>query len=74
MTGETIVVIGAHYWGKGEDLATAKRNFRQAGGTLKQGYVILTFDAETEFLGINDMGYYSWRGNAPTEQRVEPKG
>jgi hypothetical protein len=68
-----IVVIGPNYWGKGPDLKTAKDNFTRHGGRLSGGYRILTFDDETTFLGVNEMGYYSWRGNAPTEKDVAPR-
>lgn len=69
----TVVVIGHHYWGKGETLPEAKANFRRFGGRLSLGYRILEFDAETEFLGVDDMGYYRWKGNAPTEKDVAPR-
>lgn len=61
----TTVIIGVNYWGKGDDLAEAKKNFRRAGGTLSKGYMILTFDAESTFEGVDGMGRYTWLGNAP---------
>lgn len=79
--GETIVVIGMYYWGKGETLAEAKANFRKQGGVLSNGYTIYTFDAETEFIGVDDMARFHYkrtdgkdeRPNPPTEQIIQPK-
>lgn len=65
-----VVVMGPYYWGAGKDLATAKRNFRAEGGRLTRGYVILTFDDETEFKGVDGMGRVSWIGNEPASKRV----
>lgn len=80
-TGETIVVIGQFYWGKGSTLVEAKKEFRKQGGTLSKGYVILTFDAETKFGGVDDMGRYHYermdgkdeRPNPPSQEIVDPK-
>lgn len=78
---ETIVIIGQFYWGKGSTLDEAKKEFRKQGGSLSRGYVILTFDAETEFGGVDDMGRYHYtrrdgkdeQPNAPTQKVVDPK-
>lgn len=70
----TIVVIGPNYWGKGATLAEAKRNFTKFGGCLSDGYLILTFSAETEFIGVDDIGRYHWRGDVPARREVKPRG
>jgi hypothetical protein len=70
---ETIVIYGGQRWGRGSDLAEAKRNWRAQGGRLSNGYVVLTFDAATEFKGFDQMGRYHWVGNEPTEQEIQPR-
>jgi hypothetical protein len=72
-TGETVVIIGGGYWAKGTDLPDAKKNFRKYGGSLSRGYGIVTFDAETEFHGVDDFGRYHWKGNKPTIREVKPR-
>lgn len=77
-----IVVIGWHYWGKGKDLATAKKNWRAQGGRLSDGYTILEFDEVTEFKGVDDFSRYHWgttdgsdpHDHAPKETDVAPRG
>lgn len=69
----TYVVMGQNYWGSGSDLDAAKARFRREGGRLTSGYLLLTFDDETEFLGVDTAGRYSWNGNRPTEQVVQPR-
>lgn len=69
----TTVLIGQMRWGSGVDLDAAKRRFKREGGQLTRGYTVLTFDDETEFLGVDQMGRYSWRGNAPQETAVPPR-
>lgn len=66
MSTETIVVIGHNHWGRGTTLPEAKKVFQTHGGKLGNGYAVLTFDGETEFLGVDWMGSYSWVGNEPT--------
>lgn len=81
-TGETFVIFGQFYWGKGSTLAEAKKNFTDHGGVLSNGYAILTFDAETEFEGVDNMGRYFYKrrdgkdeaANQPTEEIVQPRG
>lgn len=70
---ETIVVIGYQAWGKGTTLAEAKKNMRNAGGALSNGYMILTFDKDTTFHGVDQHGRYEWTGNAPTQTKVPGK-
>lgn len=54
-TGLT-VVIGNGYYGSGKTLEEAKKRFRYEGGKLAKGYDILTFDAQTEFHFVDQMG------------------
>ena len=55
---ETFVVLGHNYWGKGDTLDKAKRQFQREGGKLSKGYGILYFDADTTFHGIDGLGRY----------------
>ena len=73
-TTETHVVIGNGSWGSGDTLAEAKANFRRHHGRLSDGYVALTFDADTEFVGVDQMGYVHWKGNAPAEAHHPARG
>lgn len=80
--GETFVIFGLYYWGKGSTLAEAKKAFTEQGGVLSNGYTILTFDADTKFGGVDGMGRYYFERrdgkdetpNQPTEQIVKPRG
>jgi hypothetical protein len=70
----SVLVIGNHYWGHAEDLATAKKNFRQQGGQLSLGYSIFEFGS-LEFRGVTQMGYIQWKGDGePVVTEVPPKG
>ena len=79
--GPTFLVAGNHYYGTGPDLTTAKANFRKYGGTLSDGYTIVEFDSETEFVGMDDLGRYHYkrrdgrdaRPNTPKETLVNPR-
>jgi hypothetical protein len=71
--GQT-VVLGYWQWGAADTLPDAKRNFQAQHGRVSDGYMILVFDADTEFLGVDDVGRYHYRGNAPTETLVKPRG
>lgn len=68
-----ILVAGNRRWGAGDTLAAAKRNWQSQGGRLADGYTIYVFDSETEFLGVDSMGGYSYTGTAPTETVVKPR-
>lgn len=68
--GVTVVMGGGH-WGRGADLAEAKREYRRAGGRLSGGYAVLVFEPDTLFLGIDGMGSYQWLGNPPVVEQVE---
>lgn len=70
MTG-TIVAVSPNYWGAGRDLAEAKRNLRKQGGSTAGEHLILTFDDDTEFLGIDELGRYHYNGNPPVEQVID---
>jgi hypothetical protein len=70
---ETYVVIGHHYWDKGSTIDEAKKVFRREGGQLIKGYVILTFDAETQFFGVDSHGYYEYKGHAPTITKINAR-
>lgn len=68
-----IVVMGQFYWGKGDDLAEAKRQFKSQGGTLTRGYEIFEFPPETLFMGVNQMGVISWDGPGPKRTEVKAR-
>lgn len=70
----TVVVIGPNYWGSGDTVAAAKRRFTAEGGRLARGYVVLTFSPDSEFKGVDGMGYVHWDGPAPAEEHVAPRG
>jgi hypothetical protein len=71
-TGLT-VVMGQYYWGSGATLDEAKKRFRSMGGRLSQGYGIYVFDADTEFLYVDQMGRITYYGNPPTETIVKAR-
>lgn len=66
------VVIGQNCWGADNDLSKAKRKFKAQGGRLTRGYTILEFDAQSEFTGIDGMGYVLYRGNEPHAVNIKP--
>jgi hypothetical protein len=68
------LIIGAGYWGKGGDVDEAKREFRRAGGRLSDGYSVVTFPADTLFLGVDGMGSYHWLGEQPTSEQHKRRG
>lgn len=68
-----VLVMGQYYWGVGSTLAGAKHKFKQEGGFLSKGYIVYEFDDETEFLGVDGMGRFNYRGNEPAETRFPPK-
>ena len=69
-----ILIIGNHYWGKGETLEKAKAQFRREGGRLSLGYIILDFGDDLEFKGVDQMGRVYWNGEGrPTETEVAPR-
>lgn len=73
------LVIGNHYWGRGNDLATAKKNFREQGGQMSKGYTILEFGPDQEFMGVDPVfGQVSWKNDdgsdrEPKATEVKPK-
>lgn len=66
------VVCGHGYYGRSNTVVAAKANFRQYGGRLKDGYVILEFGPGSAFVGISAMG---WRylGDPPKVTEVQPR-
>ena len=72
VTGETIV-LGNNYWGKGKDKDEALAQFLKHGGRPGLGYTVVTFDDDTEFVGVHSVdGAVSWRGNEPTHVDIPP--
>ncbi len=78
--GDTVIgkkgltlIMGGNRWGAGADLAAAKKEWQRQGGVLSRGYTVLTFDADTEFHGVDQMGRLHYRGNGPAERQVKPR-
>jgi hypothetical protein len=69
-----ILIMGNRRWGVGATLAEAKRNWQAQGGRLSDGYTIITFDADTEFHGVDQMGRYQYVGNEPKAENVNRVG
>ena len=75
----TVLVIGQHYWGHGEDLAAAKKNFKVEGGVLSSGYQIFEFPPELTFTGVDMIGQVHWEraeeyaDMKPTVTEVKPR-
>lgn len=71
--GWVLVMGGDGMYGKygaGPTLEQAKAEFRKVGGRLGLGYSVFRFDPETDYLGVNQMGAYSFRGSPPAEEKV----
>lgn len=64
-SGDTYVVMGQNYWGRGKDVAEAKKNFRAQGGVLGKGYGVFYFPNTSTFEGVDQMGRLHWRGTEP---------
>lgn len=71
-TGQ-VLVTGNRRWGAGDTLAEARKNWQRQGGRISDGYTIVTFDDATEFHGVDQMGGYSYVGNAPTVETVSAR-
>ena len=70
----SVLVIGQHVWGYGDDLGTAKANFRKYGGRLTYGYTIFEFQHGLEFKGVDQLGYVHWTGKGePRQTEVAPR-
>lgn len=69
----TYVLIGQNHWGKGTSLVEAKSNFRKQGAALSRGYTLLTFDDDTEFKGVDEVGRYHYVGIQPEIKEFPPK-
>lgn len=68
------VLVGFHVWGAGPTLEEAKKEFRKADGRLGDGYMILVFDKDTEFTGVNRIdGSTEYVGNPPQRTLVQGK-
>ncbi len=68
-----VLVAGNRRWGAGGSMGEAKRNWRDQGGRPADGYTVVTFDADTEFHGVDQMGNYLYAGNEPIVKHVEPR-
>ncbi len=64
------IVAGNGRWGRGNDLAQAKRNYTRFGGRLSDGYQIIEFTEGSEFTGVDDMGRYFYTGPDPVTTNV----
>ncbi len=73
--GGCVVVIGHGQWGVGKTVEEAKKSFRTSypPGRLSDGYDILTFDADTEFHGVDAKGRYMFAGNPPAIVTAAPR-
>jgi len=71
--GETYVVIGHNYWGRGATLDEAKQNFTKQGGRLSKGYRVFIFGVDSEFRGVDEMGYVHWTGGEPEIEEHSPR-
>lgn len=69
-TGQ-FLIMGGNRWGAGDTVEVAKKNFRIQGGKLTGGYALITFDAQTEFHGVDQFGRYHFKGNSPTVTEVK---
>lgn len=54
------IAISLHCWGRGYDLAEAKRQLRRAGGTLTR-YVAYKLPPEADNPYVDDMGAIRWQ-------------
>lgn len=63
MSTHTVLVMVAHYWGKGETLAEAKAQVRKHGGTFTSGHVAYYFGdgIEVGSPSVDEMGQVRWR-------------
>lgn len=68
----TFVVYGPHSWGSGDTLEEAKVNFKKNYGKLIEGYGILEFDKDTEFLGFDGLGRYTYQRRDGVDQTPTP--
>lgn len=68
----TFIVAGGGRWGRGNDLAEAKRNFTRFGGRLTGGYEVIEFGPDTTFTGVDEIGRYYFDGPPPATREVPP--
>ena len=68
-----VVLAGAQYggvWGRGDTLKEALTEARRQGGVLRRGYTKIQFGPDSEFLGVDSMGYVHWKGVEPGVEHV----
>jgi hypothetical protein len=68
------VVLGQGHWGKGPDEKTARKVWRQQGGSIPAGgYTVLRFSHDDALQSVDDWGNLSYQGPEPTViSEVEP--
>ena len=49
-----VIIVGQMMWGRGDDLETAKRQFKVEGGSLKKAHTIIWFEDPKAYM--NEMG------------------
>jgi len=55
-----VLILGPNYWGKGDTLVEARRNFRGSGGSLNRGYIVYAFPKGLTRLYVDGMGAVAW--------------
>jgi hypothetical protein len=66
------LIMGQFRYGAGLTLEEAKKNFTAHGGKLRKGLTLIKFDSDTEYLGVDQMGRYHYKGNPPELIEVQP--
>ena len=56
----THLVLGGGYYGQGDTLDKAKRNFRAVGGRLTDGYRHMDFGPAIDWVSIGPWGDVTW--------------
>jgi hypothetical protein len=67
---QAFLVAGGGRWGRGCDLAEAKRAFTAAGGRLSGGYEIFEFGKDSALMGVDNAGRIHYLGPAPASRVV----
>jgi len=69
------VVIGQNHWGRGKTVDEAKKNFKAQSRSVRlgNGYTLLEFSEETEFVGVDDFGRVHYKGPEPKATEFPPK-
>lgn len=55
------LVLGSGYYGQGDTLADAKREFRKVGGRLSDGYRHMEFGPAIDWTAIGPWGDVEWK-------------